>query len=177
MKHKKKGFTLVELIVVLAILAILAAMLVPALTGYIDKANEKKINSALRQFVIAVQSEVSEQYAYNQFTTDGKCQAFVQPDGTARFDGVDSNGVDIGKICQLSELATDIVVTVETDTKTDSNGHVTVSEKKVYTGKLKDGITYLNFQYDTSGKVVSAEIYTKDKSCKYYGLTGEFNCD
>ena len=34
----KKGFTLVELIVVLVILAILAALLVPALTGYIDKA-------------------------------------------------------------------------------------------------------------------------------------------
>ena len=43
MNYKKKGFTLVELIVVLAILAIRAAMLVPALTGYIDKANEKKV--------------------------------------------------------------------------------------------------------------------------------------
>ena len=36
----KKGFTLVELIVVLVILAILAALLIPALTGYIDKANK-----------------------------------------------------------------------------------------------------------------------------------------
>ena len=35
---EKKGFTLVELIVVLVILAILAALLIPALTGYIDKA-------------------------------------------------------------------------------------------------------------------------------------------
>ena len=34
----RKGFTLVELIVVLVILAILAALLIPALTGYIDKA-------------------------------------------------------------------------------------------------------------------------------------------
>ena len=39
----KKGFTLVELIVVLVILAILAALLVPALTGYIDKARNKQI--------------------------------------------------------------------------------------------------------------------------------------
>ena len=37
-RDSKKGFTLVELIVVLVILAILAALLIPALTGYIDKA-------------------------------------------------------------------------------------------------------------------------------------------
>lgn len=42
LKKGRKGFTLVELIVVLVILAILAALLVPALTGYIDKAKEKK---------------------------------------------------------------------------------------------------------------------------------------
>lgn len=65
MKNKKKGFTLVELIVVLAILAILAAMLVPALTGYIDKANEKKVVAAARQYEIAAQTVVSDAYASN----------------------------------------------------------------------------------------------------------------
>ena len=34
----KRGFTLVELIVVLVILAILASVLIPALIGYIDAA-------------------------------------------------------------------------------------------------------------------------------------------
>ena len=63
MKNKKKGFTLVELIVVLAILAILAAMLVPALTGYIDKANEKKVIATARQYYVAAQTVVSEAYA------------------------------------------------------------------------------------------------------------------
>ena len=59
----KGGFTLVELIVVLVILAILAALLIPALTGYIDKANEKKIISKCRQVVMAAQSLVSDEYA------------------------------------------------------------------------------------------------------------------
>ena len=46
----KKGFTLVELIVVLVILAILAALLIPALTGYIDKANRRRLSARLEWF-------------------------------------------------------------------------------------------------------------------------------
>lgn len=63
MKHKNKGFTLVELIVVLVILAILAALLVPALTGYIDKANKEKVVSETRMLHTAIQTEMSALYA------------------------------------------------------------------------------------------------------------------
>lgn len=59
----KKGFTLVELIVVLVILAILAALLIPALTGYIDKANKEKVTAETRMVVMAAQTEASEVYA------------------------------------------------------------------------------------------------------------------
>ena len=59
----KKGFTLVELIVVLVILAILAALLVPALTGYIDKAKEQSIIAETRQAVLAAQTLADEAYA------------------------------------------------------------------------------------------------------------------
>ena len=58
----KKGFTLVELIVVLVILAILAALLIPALTGYIDKANKEKVVAECRMVVMAAQTEASELY-------------------------------------------------------------------------------------------------------------------
>ena len=58
----QKAFTLVELIVVLVILAILAALLVPALTGYIDKANKEKVVAETRMVVMAAQTEASEQY-------------------------------------------------------------------------------------------------------------------
>lgn len=58
----KKGFTLVELIVVLVILAILAALLVPTLTGYIDKANKEKVVAETRMVVMAAQTEASSLY-------------------------------------------------------------------------------------------------------------------
>ena len=61
-ENNKKGFTLVELIVVLVILAILAALLVPALTGYIDKAKKKSVIAETRQCVMAAQTLADEYY-------------------------------------------------------------------------------------------------------------------
>lgn len=61
-KNAKRGFTLVELIVVLVILAILAAMLVPVLTGYIDKSNQSAVIAETRSLLQAVQTEAVEMY-------------------------------------------------------------------------------------------------------------------
>ena len=63
--YSKKGFTLIELIVVLAVLAILAAMLFPSLTGYIDKAADDKLVSKARSLYNASQATVSSHYAIN----------------------------------------------------------------------------------------------------------------
>jgi prepilin-type N-terminal cleavage/methylation domain-containing protein len=63
----KKGFTLVEVIVVLVILAILAAIAIPALTGYIDKAQEKQYIAQARDFVQAVRAVINEAYAEGKF--------------------------------------------------------------------------------------------------------------
>ena len=61
-RKKEGGFTLVELIVVLVILAILAALLIPALTGYIEKAHQKSAIAETRQLVMAAQTIYDEHY-------------------------------------------------------------------------------------------------------------------
>ena len=94
----EKGFTLVELIVVLVILAILAALLIPALTGYIDKANNQKVIATTRQVVMAAQTEVSEAYAK---ASGGKLtEATLTKDnkGTAP-------APEFDKICKLAEVS------------------------------------------------------------------------
>lgn len=68
-KKNKKGFTLVELIVVLVILAILIALLIPTLTGYIDKANKRSAHADLKLIANAATSAYAEVYADNNSKT------------------------------------------------------------------------------------------------------------
>lgn len=61
-RSERGGFTLVEVIVVLVILAVLAAIMIPALTGWIDKAQKKKDIVAAKAMMTATQAEFSELY-------------------------------------------------------------------------------------------------------------------
>lgn len=58
--HSKKGFTLVELIVVIVIIAILAAALVTSLIGYINSAREANAKVEATNAYTASQAYISE---------------------------------------------------------------------------------------------------------------------
>lgn len=101
-RRAKGGFTLVELIVVLVILAILAALLIPALTGYIDKAKEKAVLAETRSAVMAAQTLADEAYA--EKTTTGNVSVDESKiTGLAEVKGTVSNVTcDGGKIATLN---------------------------------------------------------------------------
>ena len=90
-RRAKGGFTLVELIVVLVILAILAALLIPALTGYIDKAKQKSVIAETRQVVMAAQTLYDEEFASVKLDADAKItfgKKGATPAPTITFDDV-----------------------------------------------------------------------------------------
>ena len=105
-KNSKKGFTLVELIVVLVILAILAALMVPALTGWIKRAKDKEIALEARTVYLAAQTIASEDYA----KTKGARENFTVENGK-----IMASNTGIGVIQTLAEVGSAGTLSVTVD--------------------------------------------------------------
>lgn len=131
-KMNNKGFTLVELIVVLVILAILAAILVPTLMGYIDKAREEKDFSTAQAVRVAAQSVVAEMYGKGETIDNnsvvGKNNEILKLVGADSSGNIDGKAVSVTSVTVTNNQVTGIVVKIADSNYTYADGKWTAAK-------------------------------------------------
>ena len=91
-KNMTKGFSLVELIVVIAIMAVMAAVLAPALLGYVEKSRMQKDASIMSEVVNSMKLSVADQEIYDELL-----QASVKNNYSCYADGDTTTNIDANK--------------------------------------------------------------------------------
>ena len=159
----KKGFTLVELIVVLAILA---ALLVPALTGYIDKAREQSLISEGAMVLTAAQATVSEGYGTGDVVVSGTTASLK---GASEADKKSVSDQMATQINQLAELKTNASWSFSMTASNDQNYKAVKVATLVYSDG-KNAIVYSNGNWGSTMKGVTSAT---DAAAKVTGYAAQ----
>lgn len=118
-KTNKKGFTLAELLVVVAIIAVLVAIAIPIFTSQLEKAREATDLANLRAAYAECTASVLTEQENNDVTvnTDGSCQKSVtitqkKPDWTG-----ENKNAKIGNasLPTIGDKTTSVIIKVAAD--------------------------------------------------------------
>ena len=119
-KGSKKGFTLVEVIVVIVIIAILAAIAIPALTGYIERANQRAAVVDARTITTAMQTMVSDRNYSSPAFVPGSASMADWAAGVTTLTGRTTVAGDITSVTVTGDTVTGAVLSVQGKTVTFS---------------------------------------------------------
>ena len=97
LRKNKKGFTLIELVVVLVIIAILAAITVPVVTGYIEDANNARYISEAQAVYMIIQTEEAKVAAKEETKPENFYETLVTTANT-KLRSTLTEGVFVGTI-------------------------------------------------------------------------------
>ena len=160
-KSNKKGFTVVELVIVIAIIAILAAVLIPTFAGLIQKANESKDTQLVKNLNTALAVDNKEHKTM-----------------TSALEAAAEFGYDVGKI-NASATGNEILW----DSKNDvfcylKNGNVEyIPETNLKNGALAANETYKLWKIYTSEEKVTEDVNAGKTYSIYWNSSDAYTKD